>query len=181
MRSFKTLAIVINRRNFGEADRILTVFSRDRGRIKIIAKGVRRIKSRRSSQIELLNLSILSISDHRMPILTEAENIKHFPILKSDLKKSGVAFYICELIDGLTGEHEQHPEVFDLLEETLGKLEQENNYKKLISEFEQNLLSSLGFWPREQLLMEENGGFIEEIMEKELKTKRILKDIWRKI
>lgn len=181
MRSFKTLAIVINRKNFGEADRILTVFTKDKGKIKVIAKGVRRIKSRRSSQIELLNLSVLSISDHKIPILTEAESIKYFPDLKSNLKKTGVAFYICELVDGLTAEGEQHPEVFALIEQALDRLESEENYKSIVSEFEQNLLSNLGFWPREQLLMEDSGGYIEDLMEKQLKTKRILRDIWKKI
>jgi DNA repair protein RecO (recombination protein O) len=181
MRSFKTLAIVINRKNFGEADRILTVFSKDKGKIKIIAKGVRRIKSRRSAQVELLNLSALSITDHRLPVLTEAENIKHFPALKENLKKSGIAFYLCELVDGLTAERQQHPEVYELLEETLGRLEQEENYKKLVSEFEQNLLSVLGFWPREQLMLEDKGNYIEDLMEKQIKSKRILRSIWKKI
>jgi DNA repair protein RecO (recombination protein O) len=181
MHSFKTLAIVINRKNFGEADRIITVFSRDKGKIKIIAKGVRRIKSRRSSQIELLNLSILSISDHKIPILTEAENVKNFPSVKENLKKSGVAFYLCELIDGLTAEHETNPEVYALLEETLDKLEWEDNYRNLVSEFEQSLLALLGFWPKENLFVEDRGAFIEDIMERQIKTKRILRGIWNKI
>jgi len=181
MRCFKTLAIVINRKNFGEADRILTVFSKDKGKLKIVAKGVRRIKSRRSAQIELLNLSVLSVSDGKIPTLTEADNIKHFPFLKANLKKSGLAFYLCELVDGLTAEHQQNPEVFDLLNQTLSKLETEEDYKRIISGFEQSLLTALGFWPRERLLAEERGNYIEDIMEKQAKSKRILKDIWKRI
>lgn len=181
MRSFKTLGIVIKRKNFAETDRILTVYSKSRGKINVMAKGVRKINSRRSSQVELLNLSVLSMSEGTLPILTEAESVKYFPILKSDLKKTGVAFYICELIDGLIAEHEENPDVFSLLEETLDKLELTQDYKTLLSEFEQKLLGFLGFWPKERVFVEDRGAFIEDIMERQIKTKKVLLDIWNKI
>ena len=60
MRSFKTEGIVIKRRNFNEADRIITVFSKRNGKINIKASGVRKITSRRSPHLELLNYSIFS-------------------------------------------------------------------------------------------------------------------------
>ena len=55
MVGFKTEGIILRRRDFGEADRILTVFSLHRGKISVIAKGVRRITSRRAGNVELLN------------------------------------------------------------------------------------------------------------------------------
>ena len=57
MRTYKIEGIVLRRRNLGEADRILTVLSRESGKISIKAPGVRRIPSRRSSHVELLNHS----------------------------------------------------------------------------------------------------------------------------
>jgi len=73
MRGFKTEGIVLKRRNFGEADRILTVFTKDRGKISVLAKGVRRITSRRAGNVELLNrVSIFLHQTRGMPILTEA-------------------------------------------------------------------------------------------------------------
>src|SRR3989304_6032467 len=105
MRSDKTEGIIIKRKNFGEADRMLTVLTPRHGKIKIIAKGVRKISSRRSSHVELLNLSILTLHEGKILILTEAETLNHFQDLKDNLKKSGLAFYLCELVDGLLPEN----------------------------------------------------------------------------
>ncbi|MEK9176642.1 MAG: DNA repair protein RecO, partial [Patescibacteria group bacterium] len=132
MHVFKTEGIVIKRKNFGEADRILTIFTKNNGKITVIAKGVRKISSRRSPHVELLNLTLLTIYNGRMPILTEAETINHFSSLKCDLNKAGQAFYICELVDGLLAEHQENRAVFSLLEKTLFDLEIEKDPRRRI-------------------------------------------------
>lgn len=174
MRSYKTEGIIIKRKNFGEADRMLTVFTKNHGKIQIIAKGVRRITSRRSSHIELLNHTSLGVYEGKIPVLTEAQCINHHSDLKNDLKKAGYAFYICELIDGLLADHQENRIVFNLLQNTLFKLENEENPKALLSRFEQELLSLLGFWPRERVFAVDSSVIIENIMERKIKTKRIL-------
>jgi DNA repair protein RecO (recombination protein O) len=174
MHSYRTEGIVIKRKDFQEADRILTVFTRYQGKINIVAKGVRRIKSRRSPHVELLNQSILNIYEARMPILTEAETIYHYSLIKNDLKRAGYAFYICELLDSLLAERQESREIYDLTQKTLLKLEREEDIKILISKFQQELLISLGFWPRKQIAIEDSDAFIEEIIEKKIKTRRIL-------
>lgn len=178
MRSFKTLGIIIKRKNFGEADRILTIITPYQGKIKIVAKGVRKINSRRGAHVELLNKSILTIHEGKLPILTEAETIKHYALLKSDLRKAGYAFYICELVDGLTAEHQENRNVFNLLERTLYDLEIIRDPRPLIKRFEQEILILLGFWSRERMFLEDSDSFIENIMEKKIKTKRILPDLY---
>lgn len=174
MRSYKTEGIVIKRKNFGEADRILTVFTKNKGKISVVAKGVRKINSRRSPHIELLNLSLITIHDGKMPILTEAETIKHYIALKSDLKKAGYAFYICELVDGLLAFHQENRAVLDLIKNTLVRMEETGDCRFIIAEFEQELLSLLGFWPREVAFIEDSDAFIEDIIERKIKSKRIL-------
>lgn len=174
MRSFSTEGIVIRRRDFQEADRILTVFTRYQGKINIIAKGVRRIKSRRSPHVELLNQSILNIHEGRLPILTEAETIYHYSLLKNDLKLTGYAFYVCELLDSLLPEHQENRVVYELTQRTLLGLETTDDPKALISKFNQELLIDLGFWSREQKMIEDSDAFIEDIIERKIKTRRIL-------
>lgn len=174
MRSYKTEGIVIKRKNFGEADRILTVFTKNKGKISVVAKGVRKISSRRSPHVELLNQSILTIHDGKMPILTEAETLMHYSILKNDLQKCGFAFYICELIDGLLAEHQESRAAFNLTQDVLYRLQTETKPWNLISKFEQDLLTSLGFWPKTQLFIEDSDAFIEDIIERKIKSKRIL-------
>lgn len=102
---------------------MLTVFSKDFGKLQIKAKGVRRITSRRSSHIELLNHSRISLyKAHTIPVLTEIETLKGFEDIKNDLYKVGFAYHICELIDGLCPENQENPAVFDLLCSTLRSL-----------------------------------------------------------
>jgi DNA repair protein RecO (recombination protein O) len=178
MRSFKTEGIIIKRKNYGEADRFLTILTPRHGKIKILAKGVRKISSRRSSHIELLNLSYLSIHESRMPILTEVEAINHFENLKSDLDKSAYAFYVCELVDGLLAEHQENRQAYDLLRQVLYDLEIDPDPRKKIKKFEQDILILLGFWPKERVFAQDQTAFIEEIMERRIKTKRILPSVF---
>lgn len=175
MRSFRIEAIIIKRKDIGEADRILTLITPHQGKISVVAKGVRKINSRRSAHVELLNHCILNLHEGRMPIVTEAEAMKHFSGLKNDLNKAGFAFYICELVDGLLPEHQENRPAFNLIEKTLGRLETTENPKALIKNFEQELLTLLGFWPqKQQLAIQDSDAFIEDIIERKIKTKRIL-------
>ena len=176
MRSRKLEAIVIKRTNLFDSDRIVTVFSKNFGKMKIKAPGVRKISSRRGPHIELLNKSSLFIHEGRkLPVLTEASTIHSFPQIKKNLKKSGLAFYICELMNEFCAEHQENRSVFYLLEKTLRRLEEESEYKENIYEFELNLLTLLGFWPPKKELPSESTQFvIEGILEKRLKTKKIL-------
>lgn len=178
MRSFKTEGIIIKRKNYGEADRILTVLTKNKGKISVLAKGVRKISSRRASHIELLNLSVINCHEGRMPILTEVETISHYSSLKSDLTRAGYAFYVCELVDGLLAEHQENRAAFHLLQGVLYDLETENDPRKRIKRFEQELIILLGFWPKEQVFVEDSESFIEDIMEKKIKTKRIIPQIF---
>lgn len=79
MHGIKVEGIILKRRNLGEADRILTVFSKNLGKISVLAKGVRRITSRRAGNVELLNR--VSMYLHRAKsflILTEAISLNTF-------------------------------------------------------------------------------------------------------
>lgn len=176
MRSFKTEGIVIKRRNFAEADRIITIFSKNYGKIQIRATGVRKINSRRSSHIELLNYCEFNLYKAKsIPLLTEVENIENYSAIKEDLTKTGFAYHICELIDGLCAENQENEEVFNLLHKTLTQLSQKSNLALVIHEFEVDLLTSLGFYKHSGMNKDLNTvEFIEQILERKLKTKRLL-------
>ena len=145
MRGFKTEGIVLKRRNFGEADRILTVFTKQRGKISVLAKGVRRITSRRAGNVELLNrVSIFLHQTKGMPILTEAESLETYSTIKQDLKLSSVAFHILELVDKLTAENQESPKLYQDLVEVLKRLESSPR-QIFIRAFEVKILSLMGF------------------------------------
>lgn len=176
MRSFTTEGIVIKRRNMGEADRILTVFTKDHGKLQIKAKGVRKISSKRSSHIELLNFAMLSLhKGNVMSILTEVQTIESFSEIKTDLKKVGIAYHICELIDGLCPENQESSEIFLLLKNILTTLSQEDNVSKPVYTFQLELLAQLGYWSGDRSDKDfKTLAFIESILERKLKTRQIL-------
>ncbi|MGH2639250.1 MAG: DNA repair protein RecO, partial [Rhabdochlamydiaceae bacterium] len=123
MRSYRTEGIIIKRRNFGEADRILTVMTREYGKLQIKATGVRKITSRRSAHIELLNHTILHLyKGHTFSVLTEAKMLDDFAPVKAHFDKVGLAYHLCELIDGLCPENQENGRVYFLLKRTLADL-----------------------------------------------------------
>ncbi|QQG43437.1 MAG: DNA repair protein RecO [Candidatus Daviesbacteria bacterium] len=145
MFSFKTEGIILKRRNFGEADRILTVFSQKKGKISVLAKGVRRITSRRAGNVELLNRAIMYFHQGKgMPILTEAESLDTYPKLKADLTLSTYAYHLIELVDKITAEGQENQILYEYLVRVLEKLSR-NPRQILIRAFEVKILSVLGF------------------------------------
>lgn len=175
MRTYKTEGFVIKRRNFKEADRILTVFSKKNGKIQIKAPGVRKITSRRSGHIELLNYSIFTVHQANfLPILTEVECIETYHFLKKDLKKISTLYYICELIDGLCPENQENTQVFNLLKNFMDSLKKNKDWNKVLDRFEIDLLTSLGYYRTDHQIATINRTlFIERILERKLKTKQI--------
>lgn len=173
MHHIKAEGIVIKRRNFGEADRILTVLTKEQGKIQIKAIGVRRITSRRSPHVELLNHCNITLYKGRiLPILIEAQSIDSYRIIKDDLTKVGFAYHICELLDGLCAENEENNAVFGLTQQVLARLTTDENIATVIHEFEVELLTTLGFWNRSQLSNQnfDTHHYIENILERKLKS-----------
>jgi len=178
MRTYKTEGIILKRSNFGEADRLLTIFTKHYGKIRVRAPGVRRTTSRKAPHLELFNLSTLFLAQGKsIDVVTEAQTLDNFSGIRKDLNKVGVAYYLCELVDSLCPERQENREVFNLLTKTLREVEAShyNNIYYHSEDFANQLLWSLGFLPRETKLREEDlEHFIENILEKKLKSRGLL-------
>lgn len=176
MRNFKTEGIIIKRRNSGEADRVITILTGSKGKIQAKAVGVRRISSRRSSHIEQLNFSTLSFYQGRaFPLLLEAQTIDSFPLIKCDLEKIGIAYYICELVDKMCPENQENPYIFPILLQTLRNLSSQMDKKKVAHVFEQSMLMQLGYYPKQAYSETfDSTVFLEQILERKLKTQQLL-------
>jgi DNA repair protein RecO (recombination protein O) len=176
MRSFKAEGIIIKRKNYGEADRIITILTRYHGKLTVKASGVRKITSKRSAHVELLNHANLSLYvNNKFPVLTEAEAISDYYEIKNDLAKVGFAYHFCELIDGLCPEGQEQRGVFDLLKTTLERLSGAEDTAVIVHDFEVKLLSMLGYWQgsEEHSATMDTQSFIEGIIERKLKSKRM--------
>ncbi len=179
MRSYKTEAIVIKRRNVGEADRLLTLYTKDSGKITVRAKGIRRITSRRSSHVELINTCMLTLYRGRsLPILIEAETIEDFSQIKYSLEKVGNAYHMCELMDGLCPENQENESVYLLFQRFLYRLQKDEDIQQTVKEFEVKLLMLLGFLPKEESVQHLNTQIvIETILERKLKAKQFISSL----
>jgi len=119
-RVYKTEAIVLKRINLGEADNIITLYTPNFGKIRAVAKGVRRPKSKLGGHLDLLTQSALLLAQgQNLDIITQAQSIESFLTLKSDIKRISCAFYIAELVDQFTVEHVENYPIYRLLHDNL--------------------------------------------------------------
>lgn len=145
MPGVSTEGLILKRKNFGEADRVLTVLTDKFGKISVNARGVRRITSRRAGNIELLNRVKLHLFKAKSYTLTEAESIETFSKLKANLTLSTTAFHVIELVDRLTAENQVNHNLYDLTVAILRILDK-NPRQIFLRAFEVKVLSLLGFW-----------------------------------
>jgi DNA repair protein RecO (recombination protein O) len=147
-RLYRTAGIVIRRRDQGEADRVLTLCT-PQGKIEVIAKGVRKVRSRKAGHVELFCHSDFVVS--RVPnswdIVSQAETVEPHAILRGDLSRGAYARYVVELLDRFFTQEEGGPALFDLLDHTLAWLCGDHDLDLVARFYEQHLLGLAGFRP----------------------------------
>lgn len=178
---YETHAIVLKRRNASETDRILTIFSNKYGRIRVYARGVRRVHSRRSAYLEVFSHTVLML--HRgktWDSVTEASPIHVFSALRQSLPRVSHAYYLCELVDALLPERQEHRDVYTLLLGALTALNdiEGNDPVEVSEQFALELLRILGYLARDRTIPSgQIEPYIERIIEKRLRAPRILSQL----
>ena len=149
-RSFRLEAVVLRHADWGEADRLLTLYTRERGKVRAIAKGARKIKSRKAGHLEPFTRVTLQLARGRdLLIVTDADTIDAYQPLREDLIKTGYASYLVELLDRFTYEEEsENYNIFRLLTESLSRVANEPDPWLAIRYYEVHLLDHLGFRPQ---------------------------------
>jgi len=183
--SYSAEAIVLKHADLGEADRIVTLFTPYKGKVRAVAKGTRRPISKKAGHLELLCYSRLHIAQGRnLDIVTQAQSIESFVHLRNQLWPMTCGFYLAELVDRFIEDDAQHLDVYNLLLQALRTLDshaRETQQRKtqeigddalshdrtqlLLSYFEIYLLSFIGYEPvlrtcahcKAELLPRENG------------------------
>ncbi|MFN2153617.1 MAG: DNA repair protein RecO [Anaerolineae bacterium] len=148
-RLYRTEAVVLRRRDLGEADRILTLYTPRQGKLNAIAKGVRKPSSRKAGHVELFMHSQLLVARGRnLDIITQAEALHTFRALREDLERVTYAHYVVELLDRFTSEGAENQPAFRLLVETLGQLCQVEDLLLTVRYYELRLLALEGYQPQ---------------------------------
>jgi len=149
-RSFRVEAVVLRHNDYGEADRLLTLYTRQLGKTRVLAKGARKIASRKAGHIEPFTHVKLQLARGRdMLLITQADTVDAYLPLREDLILISQASYVLELLDRFTYEDEsENPSTFRLLTDTLARLASNNDPWLVIRYFEMRLLDFLGFRPQ---------------------------------
>jgi DNA repair protein RecO (recombination protein O) len=148
-RVYRTEAIVLRRTDFGEADRLLTVFTPERGKLKLVAKGARKPTSRKSGHVELFSHGQFLVAVGRnLDILTQAETLEPFLALREDLLRTTYAYYVAELADAFTAERDENRPLFDLLKDAFGWLCTTDDLALAARYYELHLLGLVGYQPQ---------------------------------
>jgi DNA repair protein RecO (recombination protein O) len=150
-REYQTEAIVIKKIKLGEADRILTFYTPDSGKLEAVAKGVRRPKSKMAGHLELLTYSQIRLARGRnLDTIIGSQTIDSFMPLKNDLWLTSQGLYAAELVNQFTVAHIANPYLFNLFLETLGRLPETNSTELTLRYFELHLLEMVGYRPQLQ-------------------------------
>jgi DNA repair protein RecO (recombination protein O) len=147
-RLYQTEAIVLRGIDFGEADRILTLLTPRHGKLKAIAKGVRRPISRQAGHLELFNhVDLLLAVGRELDVITQSQVKNPFRGLRENLERTSHAYYLAELVDHLVEDRVDAPEVFELAQEGLAALDSSGNGRLVLVQAQLALLGESGFGP----------------------------------
>lgn len=149
VRSQRVDAVILRHSDLGEADRLLWLFTREIGKVRAIAKGVRKPRSRKSGHLEPFTRAALLLASGRdLYIITQAEAIDMHMNLRDNLLRMSYASYVVELLDRFSYEEGENRPLYRLLTDTLSRLEMESNPAFSVRYYEVRLLDLVGFRPQ---------------------------------
>ncbi|MEM7274635.1 MAG: DNA repair protein RecO [Actinomycetota bacterium] len=128
MALYRDDAVVLRTYKLAEADRIVVLYSRGRGKVRAVAKGVRRTRSKFGSRLEPASIVQLQLYEGRnLDIVTQAERLTALPGLRADLDSYGRAALLLEMVDAAVAEGEANPALYKLLTGALAELDRAGN------------------------------------------------------
>lgn len=142
--------IIIRSVDYGESSKVITVFTREHGKVGIMARGAKKPKSRLAAVSQLLTYGYYLCKKGPgtgMPDLSQGDIIDSFPDLRQDLFKTAYAAYMSELLDRLTNERESNPYLFQLLQLSFHYLDEGRDPEILCRIFESKMLIIAGIRP----------------------------------
>jgi DNA repair protein RecO (recombination protein O) len=140
--------VVLRTHKLGEADRIVTLLTKGHGKVRAVAKGVRKTKSRFGGRLEpTSHVRLLLYEGRELDIVTQAESIDHFRAIRDDLDRLGQAVSMLEAADQLALEREPNPRIYDMLVGALRTLAAQGS-PLVVPAFFLKLLALEGFRPQ---------------------------------
>lgn len=181
IKTYTTEGIVIKRKKLGESDKLLTIFTQYLGKITVLAKGIRKIRSRRAAHLELFNRVTITVRHGTsLDLVVEAQVTESYGRLREDLTRVAYVYRMMEEIDCLCPEKQAHAEIFTLLTRALRQMNrtEEYDWAALTDEFSVRLLWGLGYLPPLRRLEGiQLRRYVESITERTLRSDRLIQKL----
>lgn len=177
MRYKKLTGIILKKQNYREADQIVTIWTKELGKVRVLARSSRLPKSKLNYSLQDLSLvDIEATGSKHLPTLINARVSNIFKGIRQDLVKIGAGLYSAELMLKMTGDEHLNLRAFNTLNNFLERLEQPGTEVfDLLDEFCLDLMSALGFKAPDQIKSHKQiKDFIESILEREIKSELVL-------
>ncbi|MCR2820428.1 DNA repair protein RecO [Lederbergia panacisoli] len=140
--------IVIRSTDYGESNKIITIYTREAGKIAGMARGAKKTNSRLASPTQLFTYGYFMIQGNRgLGTMQQAELISSLRGIREDIFKTAYATYIVDLMDKGTGEKERNPFLFELLLQTLQYINEDHDPDIVTNIFEMKMLNVMGLYP----------------------------------
>lgn len=168
---YKTEGIIIKRGGLGETGRLLTVYTKDFGKILVRAKAIKKGDAKLKGHLELfLRSYLMLVQSRRTDVVTNAETMESFPILHQSLAELIAAYYFADIIDKLIIAPEKDERIWQLVLAAFQELnKKKHNLKVLTERFEKRLLELLGYGGDEKMIC--------SLVDAEIHSKRFLQQI----
>jgi len=148
-RDYQTQGVILKQTKLGEFDKIITIYTPEFGKLRAVAKGACRPKSKLGGNVEPLTHSLMLLAKGRnLDVVTQSQTINGFLALKNDLWRMACGLYILELIDAFTIEGTESRLLFELLLDSLHQLSKPDGNETALRYFELHLLHYLGYRPQ---------------------------------
>ena len=145
---YKSEAVVLKRMDLGEADKILTIFTPQFGKLRVVAKGVRKVTSRLAGHVELFTRSQMLLAKARnLDIVTQSETMDAYRPMHDDLSRVAHAYYAAEVLDALTPDALENYPVYKLMTEVFQLLSDDPNPDRVLRWYEMQMLGYMGYAP----------------------------------
>ena len=176
-KNYSTEGVVLARRNYGEADRIVSIYTKHFGRLSYMAKGIRKPTSRKRASLEIFSsVSFLAHKGRSLDLITETQTLETFRSIRKSLSRVALAYFFCEVIGKITREAEKNEELYNLLLKYLNELKTSRRLRTLRHNFSYDVLILLGFLPRGKPPPDMDS-VLESVLERGLSSLRVGKKL----
>lgn len=151
MATYKTQGVIMRRANFGEADRLITVLTNSRGKLRAVARSARRPTAKMAGSLEILMRAEFRFAEGKnLDLVIESNPIDFYPNIRANLDKFKLASLLAEIVDKVSADNEPVKGFYELLGEYLKFIDGSNEFtvQLVVSSFELRLLRLLGYGPQ---------------------------------